>query len=431
MRKHTIIFILAIFISSSLMVKGQKMINSPYARFGPGIIEQQGILKTRSMGGAGIALRDPVSINYLNPASYNSIDTNSFVFDFGLEYQANILVDDNSRYYSDDINFHHLAMAFPITKWMGMAVGIVPYSNGYYNLNKTVTEIDPEYDPIIGEYENTHKGTGSYNNFFAGLAVSPFRNLSLGVNFSYLFGKIERDNLYLFTDDNNQFNNLSSENIRVYGYNFEYGLQYSLNLKNDLIASVGFIYSMKKGYNSEYESIFTRYAPYQSSEYSVDTLSYSYDKDTMVELPQKMGVGLAFGKKDLFLITADYTMTNWNQVTFHGYEEYLVNSSAFKLGAEFIPDKNANYNYLNRIEYRLGGYVSNSHLMVNGEQLKEFGITFGTGLPMRRSKSKINFHVDYLKRKGSLDNGLHTENCVTVGISLNLYDNWFIKQKYN
>ncbi len=431
MHKHIIIFILVILISPSLMLKGQKMINSPYARFGPGIIEQQGLLKSRSMGGAGIALRDPLSINYLNPASYSSIDTNSFVFDFGLEYQANILVDDNSRYYSDDINFHHLAMAFPITKWMGMALAIVPYSNGYYNLSKTVTETDPEYDPIIGEYQNTHKGTGSYNNFFAGLAISPFRNLSLGVNFAYLFGNIERDNLYLFTDDNNQFNNLSSENIRVYGYNFEYGLQYSLNLKNDLFASAGFMYSMKKGYNSEYESIFSRYAPYQSSEYSVDTLSYSYDKDTRVELPEKMGMGIAFGKKDLFLITADYTMTNWNMITFHGYEEYLVNSSAIKLGAEFIPDKNANYNYLNRIEYRMGGYVSNSHLMVNGERLKEFGITFGAGLPMRRSKSKINFHVDYLRRKGSLDIGLHTENCVTVGISLNLYDNWFIKHKYN
>ncbi|MDT8401900.1 MAG: hypothetical protein RQ743_09400 [Bacteroidales bacterium] len=431
MHKHIKIFILLFLISTPLMVKGQKMINSPYARFGPGIIEQQGILKSRSMGGAGIALRDPLSINYLNPASYSSIDTNSFVFDFGLEYQANLLVDETSSHYSDDVNFHHLAMAIPITKWMGFATGLIPYSNGYYFLRKTVSETDPEYDPIIGEYENTHKGSGSYNNFFAGLGISPFKNLSLGVNFTYLFGNIERDNLYLFTDDNNQFNNLSSENIRVYGYNLEYGVQYSISLKNDLFASAGLMYSMKQGYKSEYENIFTRYAPFQRSEYSVDTLSYTYDKDARVELPERMAVGINFGKKDVFMVSADYYMTKWDMVSFHGYEKYLVNSSAIKLGAEFIPDKNANYNYLNRIEYRLGGYFANSHLMINGERLKEFGITFGTGLPMNRSKSKINFHVEYLRRIGSLDNGLHTENCLTLGVSLNLYDYWFIKQKYN
>lgn len=412
------------------MLMGQKMINSPYARFGPGIIEQQGILKSRSMGGAGIALRDPLSINYLNPASYSSVDTNSFVFDFGIEYQTNTLVDESGSYSSDDINFHHLAMAIPLTRWMGFAVGIVPYSNGYYNLMKTVTEDDPEYNPVIGEVQNTHKGSGSYNNFFAGIGVSPFRNLSLGVNFTYLFGNIERDNLYLFTDDKNQFNNLSSENIRVYGYDFDYGMQYSVNLKNDLYASVGLSYSMKKVYNSEYEKLFSRYAPYQSSEISVDTLTYVSNENASVELPEELGVGIAFGKKDLFLLMADYTMTNWNDVTFHGYEEYLVNSSSIRLGAEFIPDKDANYNYFNRIEYRLGGFFSDGHLMVNGEQLNEFGITFGAGLPMNRSKSRVNLHVEYLSRKGSFENGLHNENCWTIGISLDLYDYWFMKQKY-
>jgi hypothetical protein len=321
-------------------------------------------------------------------------------------------------------------MAFPITKWLGFAVGVVPYSNGYYNLINTVTEDDEEYNPIIGEVQNTHKGAGSYNNFFAGFGISPVRNLSLGVNFTYLFGNIERDNLYLFTDDNNQFNNLSSENIRVYGFDFDYGIQYSFNLKNDFFLSAGLTYSMKQTYNSEYEKLFSRFASYQSSEYSVDTLTYIYDEDSSVELPEEMGMGIAFGKRDLFLITADYTMTNWGEVSFHGYEEYLVNSSSIKLGVEFIPDRDANYNYLNRIEYRLGGFIDSGHLMVNGEQLGEFGITFGAGLPMNRSKSRVNLHVEYLSRKGSPENDLHSENCITVGLSLNLYDNWFMKQKY-
>ncbi len=414
-----------------VILAGQKEINSPYARFGPGIIEEQGISKMRSMGGAGIALRDPLTINYLNPASYTAIDTISFIFDFGIDYQANKLVDNQGSYFSDDINFRHLTMAFPITRWLGFATGIVPYSNGYYNLKNSVTEDDPDYNPVIGEYENTHKGAGSYNKYFAGIGISPFKNLSLGINFTYLFGNIKRDNLYLFTDDNNQFHNLSSENIRIYGYNFDYGLQYSVSFGNEYHLSLGLRYSMKQAYNSEYEDIFTRYAPYSSSVYSVDTLSYLYSTDLKFELPEEMGVGLAFGKKNLFLITADYTISKWGEVSFAGYGQYLVNSSSMRMGIEYIPDYNANYNYLNRIEYRLGGHISSGHLMVEGEQLKEFGITFGAGLPMRRDKSKVNLNIGYLNRSGSTENGLHTENNFTFGISLNLYDNWFIKQKYN
>lgn len=409
---------------------GQKLINSPYARFGPGVIEMQGLLKTRSMGGAGIALRDPVTINYLNAASYSSIDTNSFVFDFGFEYQGNQLQNADDSYYSDDYNFHHLAIAFPINKWMGFATGLVPYSNGYYNMINTVTENDPEYNPVIGEYSNTHRGSGSYNYFFAGLGITPVKNLSLGVNFTYLFGNIDRDHLYLFTDDNNQFNNLSSENIRLYGYDFEYGIQYSVNLKNDFFTSLGLTYSMKKTYNSEYESIFTRFAPYRTSVYSVDTLSYHFDDDAGVDLPEKIGVGIAFGKNNLFLLTADYTMTNWDHVSFHNYGDYLVNSSSLRLGAEFIPDKYANSNYLNWIEYRLGTYYSDSYLMINGEQINVFGISFGAGLPMNRSKSRINLLIDYMRRRGSAEAGLHNENHLTIGLSLNLYDYWFLKQKY-
>ncbi len=430
MHKLYTILLLATFFLCSNTLTGQKMVNSPYSRFGPGVIEQQGLFKTRSMGGAAIGLRDPVTINYLNPASYSSIDTNSFVFDFGIEYQANFLGSSNSSHFSDDYSFHHLAMAFPVTKWLGFATGIVPYSNGYYNLETTVSEGDPGYDPVIGEYRDAHKGTGSYNTYFAGLGISPVKNLSLGVNFTYLFGNIERDNLYAFTGDNNQFSNLSTEDIRLYGYNLEYGLQYITHFNNDYFASIGASYTAKKSYNSEYNKLSTKYSPYQESEYSTDTLDYISDKEGSIEMPEKMGVGISFGKKDLFLITADYTKTQWDDISFTGYEDNLTNSSSIRAGIQFIPDIDANYNYLNRVEYRLGGHISDSHLMVNGEQLKEFGITFGAGLPMNRSKSRVNLHIGYLNRKGSSGNGLHTENLISVGLSLDLYDYWFFKQKY-
>ena len=52
------------------------------------------------------------------------------------------LSDSASNSSSDDMNFDHLLMGFPVAKGWGVALGVVPLSNGYYrmfdpNLTKT------------------------------------------------------------------------------------------------------------------------------------------------------------------------------------------------------------------------------------------------------------------------------------------------------
>jgi hypothetical protein len=81
--------IIAIFISLfsySSAVNGQSQINSPYSRFNLGTIESSGSYRSLGMGGVSTAIRDNSTIYYSNPASYSSLDTNSFVFDFGVEF---------------------------------------------------------------------------------------------------------------------------------------------------------------------------------------------------------------------------------------------------------------------------------------------------------------------------------------------------------
>jgi hypothetical protein len=46
------------------------------------------------------------------------------------------------------------------------------------------------------------------------------------------------------------------------------------------------------------------------------------------------------------------------------------------------------------------------------------------------SKSKANFFVDFTRRSAATSS-LHTEDYVTFGASLNLYDWWFVKRKYD
>jgi hypothetical protein len=45
--------------------------------------------------------------------------------------------------------------------------------------------------------------------------------------------------------------------------------------------------------------------------------------------------------------------------------------------------------------------------------------------------SRTNLFFDYTRKAGPSGSILHTENYFTLGFSLNLYDFWFIKRKYD
>src|SRR5665647_2269350 len=126
-RRLSLIFLFALLAAG---VAGQKEISSPYARYGIGNLAPQGTFRTLAMGGISSGIRNNLTLNYLTPASYSSIDTTSFIFDFGLDYSLTQLKEDDLSFYSQDINFSHLMLGFPIKKGWGFAAGLVPFSNG-------------------------------------------------------------------------------------------------------------------------------------------------------------------------------------------------------------------------------------------------------------------------------------------------------------
>src|SRR5450759_5257799 len=142
MRNKLITVIFISLFSFVYTATGQKLIDSPYSRFNIGTLQAAGSFRSLSMGGVGTAMRDNSSIYFSNPASYSSLDTNSFIFDFGIDYGRNFISGATTKFSSDDINFHHLIMGFPLAKGWGLAAGIVPISNGYYKMNDAVVKTD-------------------------------------------------------------------------------------------------------------------------------------------------------------------------------------------------------------------------------------------------------------------------------------------------
>jgi hypothetical protein len=422
-RAAAILFTLLIFTAFN-NASGQKMVNSPFARFNLGILEPAGSFRSLAMGGTGTAIRDNNSVYYTNPASYSSLDTNSFVFDFGIDYGINILTEDESRHISDDINFDHLLLGFPVLKGWGVAAGIIPFSNGYYKISDSVLEGDPGYDPITGEYTEYHIGNGGITSFFAGTGMRLFKGLSAGINMTLLFGSVNRVNQFDFADYSNAYNNNSTEKLQLNGLNLDYGIQYSISLKNNYFLNAGASISQGRKYKSRYETIAFRYNYYGAT----DTISRSADS-SRVFIPGTVRMGLAFGKKNKLTAAFDYSFTNWSESTLRGGEGYLGNKRSMNFGIEYIPEKFSNYSYVRKIEYRIGAHIEDNYLVLNGDQIKEIGASFGIGLPLPRSLSKVNLFIDYTKRSGSGEL-LHNENYFTMGASLNLYDFWFMKRKY-
>lgn len=425
MRYKLFIIIFISLLSFAFPATGQKLINSPYSRFNIGSMEPAGSFRSIGMGGLGTSSRDNNSIYFSNPASYSSLDTNSFVFDFGIDYSMNFLSDGVLNFSSDDMNFDHLLMGFPLAKGWGVGVGVIPISNGYYKMAGSVLKINPEYDPTIGEYASYHAGDGGFNNFFIGSGIQINKNFSVGVNMTLLFGQINRKNQFEFLSGLN-FNNNSTERLQLGGINLDYGIQYTASLKNDYFFNSGISFKSNKHYNSKYEHISYRYTSVNSN--AKDTIAYvSNNSDAYI--PGTLSLGISFGKKNKFTAGIDFVATKWSNSIIPGADGYTADTRSLLFGAEYIPDKFSNYSFLKRIEYRIGGHTGDNYLSITGEQLKEIGASIGIGIPMRRL-SKTNLFFDVTRKNGPSGSNLHTEEYYTMGISLNLYDFWFMKRKY-
>jgi hypothetical protein len=431
MQHKLIIITLISLFSFTLISEGQKLVNSPYSRFNIGTLEPAGSFRSLGMGGIGTSIRDNNSIYFSNPASYSSLDTNSFIFDFGVDYSKNIISNDVLTHSSDDMNFDHFFIGFPLSRGWGCAAGLVPLSNGYYKLSEKIEEGDQDYDPITGTYTSYHNGKGGFTNLFIGTGININKNFSVGANLTVLFGQIERTNILEFADYVHEYNNIFAEKLHINGINLDLGIQYSTILKNDYILNAGLSLTPGKSYHSNYESLLMKYAPYTLYPYSPDTLSYVSDNSTKAFFPGTFRLGVSFGKKDKLVAGIDYISTNWSNAKISGSSGYLADIKSLLFGVEYIPDKNSNYSFLKRVEYRAGGHIENNYLIINGIQIKEYGITAGIGIPMRRTFSRTNLFFDFTRKDGSINKGLHNENYFTMGISLNLYDQWFMKRKYD
>ena len=147
-------------------------------------------------------------------------------------------------------------------------------------------------------------------------------------------------------------------------------------------------------------------------------------------IPGTMRAGIAFGKLNKLTAGIDFLTTNWSEARIPG-STGTKDSHTLIFGVEYTPERYSNLSRLKRLDYRLGGHIGNSYVSYNGTQVKESGISAGFGIPIMRTLSEVNIFFDYTIRYGSASAGLHNEKYFTVGASLNIFDRWFLRPKYD
>ncbi len=404
--------------------------SSPYSRFGLGDLQPYSFGRTSAMGGASLASRNNQQINFANPASYTAIDSLGFMFEFGARGKLANYSNDITSMNANDINFSYFAMNFQITNWMATSLGLTPYSDVGYNVEV--------YDEVAnaGNILYNYYGDGSISKAYLGLAVEPVKNISVGANLNYMFGMLNRRAQTIFLDASDFYNNQRTESLRVRDFNFSFGTQATIPIKNDQKIILAAVLENKPAVTRFYSDLNTKQISIQVSQTSrasdQDTIKpFKSEEKGNLEFPLTYGFGISYVKDNSLEINADYYRQSWSNVNLPGGgSDVLTDLDKFAVGAEWIPDKFSIRSYLNRIAYRVGAKYEKTYIMLDNQQINDFGISFGVGLPVYRSNSTINISAE-LGRRGTKQNNLVLENYAKLNLSVNLYDLWFIQRRFD
>lgn len=414
------------FFSSAFVAKAQVSISSPYSIFGIGNLYGVSSQNNMALGGASTAFSSPYFINPANPASYMAFDTNSFVFDAALNLRKGTLKTIDASQKTRYGSLSNLYFGFPVTKWWRVSLGAMPYSNVGYDIESSQVVSN------IGNMVSVYKGYGGINKAYFGSAFSPVKNLSIGVNMSYLFGNIVKERATTFPDSAYYINSMIKSTVRFSKVNFDFGLMYHIDMKEGRFMQFGLTYNPKQSVDGNSEKIAYSYTWDYTNDLEVvkDTASIVTGTNGVVKLPTSMGAGFMIGSNNRWFATADINYQKWSEFRYLGDNPGLKDNLRVSLGGQLRPSSVDMGKYYQRINYRAGFRYERSYLEIKQTRINDFGISFGVGLPMKKSRSTMNIAVE-LGRQGNTDSDLIQENYMRLTIGTSLQERWFLKRKFN
>ena len=437
-KKLVLVFIAIIAMHSY----GQQGTTSPYSFYGIGDLKFKGTVENRSMGGLSI-YNDSIHVNLRNPSSYagNNLsgwgkESRPVKFSVGGSYTDRNLKTDEENAKASSTTFDYLAINIPSGKF-GFGFGLLPYSSVGYKLESLNSS---------GNIENQFEGEGGLNKVFLGLGYQIKDGLTVGVDFQYNFGNIQNSIINYQYSDGIAINYQSKEENRsnLSGLNLNFGLSYKMMLDNKLELTSSVTYNPRSILTSKNErsisTIVIGATGVQAVRNTIDgnLEALGLDETDMV-LPSKFAFGVGIGKERKWFVGAETSFLSTSKLS----NELFSNSNSanttvyedaysFSIGGFYIPQYNSFRSYLKRIVYRAGFRTEETGLNINGQSIREFGITFGVGLPVGDERLFSNANLGFeIGQRGTKKNNLIQENFINLQLSLSLNDRWFQKRKFD
>lgn len=393
---------------------------SPYSQLGIGDLDDNFYNRTAGMSNTGIAYRNNRFLIANNPASYSALSDQFFTVEMGIRGSLinyyGTPVDPASKQ-SGDITFRRLALGMKLAKHWGSSIGLVPFSTQNY-------EYDLPYylQGSSSELANHHyMGHGSVNKAFWSNAYEFFHHVSIGVEAGYLFGQLnQKDIIQNFgtnttlasTTNTIDLNNLYMQyGLQVYGKlgkKWDWSVGGTFNPKNDLLAS---------------------------------TTRVVLDNDSLVRnaqgppdgyltVPNAYGAGFSLTYNQKYSILGDFKHQAWGDVrnSYPGKNYSVVDANRGSIGFE-VSKKKSFYNSKVELSYvQAGAYYGETYLAVNGQQIKDYGLTAAFGI--NGLKNPLSYSVVFQYGiKGTQKNNLIEQRYFNLTFVVNYGAIWFTRGK--
>lgn len=409
MNKRILAILLTMF--SVIGAMADNGINSPYSRYGVGVLADQSLGTNRQMGGLGYALRSHRFVNLKNPASFSTADTLTMLFEAGFSMQNVNFKEGNKRINAKNASFDYVAMQFRLCKGLGMSAGFLPYSNVGYSFSTTSSQGTNEV------HSETYNGTGGLYQPYIGLGWSPFSWIAAGVTGSYIYGDITHQVVSEFA---NSTNRSKTYNAIIRNYKVDFGVQFMAKMAAKHHLTLGATYSL--GHDMNAKATLTETTSDATNETSIPS---------GFVLPNTYGGGFAYRYDDQWTIGADYTYEQWSAATFFDAISTGTDRSKISIGVEYSP-KELSKNLLKMMNYRAGIHYAQPYTRINGhEGCDEYGISAGVSVPFynnNNSYSHGTLHISgqfiHLRPRSA---GLITENYLRINIGITFNESWFMK----
>ena len=416
------IILIACIIFPAIATVAQNNVGTPYSKYGIGLLPENYGAYT-GMGGVSAAMRDRHNINYLNPASYTALDSFRFYFQAGY---AGEYVHISSYYASGTYSVAQTAsinMGFRLARKFYASFGFNERSDIGYDMRFENQVLGDPYSYFLQLLE----GEGGLNDMYLGLAYQ-WGKLSIGINASYIFGKVEdRQTLEPISFAGNPINYYVKTRTQnhIHDALLTFGAQYPFRVGKNALLTLGGTYN---------------FGTYLSGKRVFEAFELNVQNSNLTQIlrevpdhgkifyPARFTLGGSYEWADHWFLAGDYTFQKMSAYKEFGeVTEMFTNYHKVALGGSYTPNGR---DWWQRNKYTAGAYFTKSHINLLEHNINTIGVTLGTQIPFFYVNQEFLLGVAAdVGIRGRKAAGLMMEQFAKLRLSIAFKERWFMKPK--